>query len=70
MKHRSEKFFVSFHDLVALTWKPESREASVLLPVKSHAYLFGGKNRSLLDRVEKLIISPHPDTMRALQQEM
>ena len=25
VKNRGDKFFVSFHDLVALTWKPESR---------------------------------------------
>ncbi len=67
VKDRDAKFFVSFHDLMAFTWKPESREASVLLAVKGHAYLFGGKNRSLLDRVEMLTVSPHPDTMHALQ---
>lgn len=45
----------------SLTWKPESREASVMIGVGGHAYLFGGKNRSLLDRVEKLTLAPHPD---------
>lgn len=69
LKFKSKRFFTSFHNLQATTWKPESREASILLGIRGSAYLFGGKNRSLLERIEKLNIAPHPESYQKEKEE-